>query len=59
MRIIGRRAVRTVRKRLGSVCVPKYTFNTWVSNMRPARLYYAARDHICELCMYYKNFTLI
>jgi hypothetical protein len=29
----------------------------WVSNPRPARLYYAAGGHICELKMHYQNDT--
>jgi len=35
------------------------TSKSWVSNPPPARLYYAARSHICELCLYYKNITII
>jgi len=26
---------------------------------RPAKFYYAARGHICKLCTYYKNYTII
>ena len=33
--------------------------NPWVSNTRPARLYYVTRDHICKLCTYYKNYTIL
>jgi hypothetical protein len=41
----------------------KYEYlRIWVSNLRPARLYYAARGHICKLCIYYQvniqNFSL-
>jgi len=31
----------------------------WVSIPRSAMLYYAARGHICKLCTYYKNYTVI
>ena len=30
----------------------------WASNPGPARLYYAARGHICKLCVYYKRCIL-
>ena len=42
--------------------VEKY-FKTWFSNpwsagrMHPARLCCAARDNICKLCTYYKDYT--
>jgi hypothetical protein len=29
-----------------------------VCNQRAARLYYAARGHVCKLCMYFKNYTI-
>jgi hypothetical protein len=38
------------------VAVP---ITSWVSSPLPARVYYAARDHICKQCIYYKNFTII
>jgi hypothetical protein len=40
----------------------KFLFNPlkpWVSNAWPARLYYVAQRHICILCVYYKNYTVI
>ena len=27
-------------------------FKLWVSNPRPARLYYATRGHSCEVCVF-------
>jgi len=31
----------------------------WVFDTCPAGLYHAAGDHIYELCMYYKNDTIV
>jgi hypothetical protein len=30
-------------------------YRSWVSNLRPARLIYAARGHICKQCIYFKK----
>ena len=35
------------------------SIEAWVSNPRDARLYYVAHRHICKLCTYYKNHTII
>ena len=31
----------------------------WIFSPWPASLYYAARGHICTLCIYNKHFTII
>jgi hypothetical protein len=37
-----------------------FTLHTpWVSNLQPTRLFYVACDHIYDLCVYYKTFTVI
>ena len=41
------------------VLIFRLTCNLWVSNRRTAWLCYAARGPICNLCVYYKNVTLI
>jgi len=56
----------------GKICVMSNTntaavqrFKAWVSIpwpmgcTQPARMYYATHSHICELCIYYKNFTVL
>jgi len=32
---------------------------SWVTNPRFTRLYYSARDHVCKLCIYNQNYTII
>ena len=39
--------------------LPVTWYRSWVSNLRPARLIYAARGHICKQCIHYKNYVII
>jgi hypothetical protein len=41
-----------------SLFIPSFC-NVWVSDPRSASMYYAALCHICQLCMYYKNYTIL
>jgi hypothetical protein len=44
---------------LGMQFVVRWSRSAGFSNSRLTRLYYAACSHICELCICYKNFTII
>ena len=39
--------------------VTLYSVQVWVSNTRPAWLYYEASGHNYKLCIYYKNYKII